>query len=53
MEHLSNNHENHPNQHENSNKLCDETGHPALSLLKSQWKLRQYNQNVSMEGKPM
>ena len=27
MEHLSNNHEDHPNQHENSHKLCDEMGH--------------------------
>ena len=41
MEHLSNDHEDHPNQHENSHKLCDETGHTVLSLLESQWKLRQ------------
>ena len=26
MEYLSNDHENHPNQHENSHKLCNETG---------------------------
>ena len=32
---------NHPNQHENSHKLCNEMGHPALSLLECQWKLRQ------------
>ena len=36
MEHLLNDHEDHPNQHENSYKLCNETGHPALSLLESQ-----------------
>ena len=24
MEHLSNDHEDHPNQHENSHKLCNE-----------------------------
>ena len=41
MEHLSNDHEDHPNQHKTSNKLCDETEHPVLSLLESQWKLRQ------------
>ena len=26
MEHLSNDHEDHPNQHENSYKLCNKTG---------------------------
>ena len=26
MEHLSNDHKDHPNQHENSHKLCHETG---------------------------
>ena len=41
MEHLSNEHEDHPKQHENSHKLCDETGYPVLSLLESQWKLNQ------------
>ena len=41
MEHLSNDHEDHPNQLENSHKLCDEAGHPVLSLWDSQWKLRQ------------
>ena len=54
MEHLSNDHENHPNQYENSNKLRDDTGHPVLSLLESQWKLRQqHDQNFLMEGKPL
>ena len=28
MEHLSNDHGDCPNQHKNSHKLCDETGHP-------------------------
>ena len=32
MEHLSNDHEDHPNQHENSHKLCDEMEHPVLNL---------------------
>ena len=41
MEHLENDYEDHPNQHENSHKLCDETRHPISSLLESQWKVRQ------------
>ena len=41
MEQLSNGHKNRPNQHENSYKLCDETGHPVMNLKESQWKLRQ------------
>ena len=56
MEHLSNDHKDHPNQHENSHKLCNETGHPVLSLLKSQGKLRkQDDQNfpMEMERKPL
>ena len=53
-EHLWNYHKDHPSQHKNSHKLCDETGHPILSLLESQWKLRQqHDQNFSMEGKPL
>ena len=32
MEHLSNDHEDHPNQHKTNQKLCDETRHPILSL---------------------
>ena len=28
MEHLSNDHKDHPNQHKNSHKLCNEMGHP-------------------------
>ena len=33
MEHLSNDQEDHPNQQKNSNKLCDETWDPVLSLM--------------------
>ena len=52
MEHLSNDHEDHPDQHENSRKLCDETGHPVLSSLESQWKLRQqHDQKFLKVGK--
>ena len=47
MEHLSNDHEDQPNQHENSHKPRDETGHLVLSLLESQWKLKQqHDQNL-------
>ena len=54
MEHLSNDYEDHSNQHENSHKLCNEMEHPVLSLLESQWKLRQQiDQNFPMEGKPI
>ena len=51
--HLSNDHEDRPNRHENSHKLYDETGHPVLSLTESQWKLRQQHQNFPMEGKQL
>ena len=53
MEHLSYNHEDCPNQQEDSHKLYDETAHPVLSLTESQWKLRQHDQNFPMEGKPL
>ena len=42
MEHLSNDHEDHPNQHENSQKLCYKTGHLVLTLTESRWNLRQH-----------
>ena len=45
MERLSNDHEDHRNQHENGHKPCNETGNPVLGLLESQWKLRQHDQN--------
>ena len=51
MEHLSNNIEDCPNQHENSHKLCNESGHPVVNLMESQWKLRQDDQNFPIDGK--
>ena len=54
MEYLSNDHKDHPNQHENSHKPHNEMGHPVLSLLEHQWKLRQQNgQNFPIEGEPL
>ena len=54
MEHLSNDKKNCPNQHENSHKQYNKTGHPVFSLMESQWKLRQQqDQNFPMEGKPL
>ena len=53
MEHLSNDHKDHSSQRENIHKLCDETGQPILSLLESQWKLRQQRQNFPMKGRPL
>ena len=51
MEHLSNDPEDCPNQHENSIKLFNETGHPVVNLMESQWKLRQqHNLNFPMKG---
>ena len=50
MEHLSNYQKDHPNQHENSHKLCNEMGHPVVNLMESQRKLRlQNDQNFPME----
>ena len=52
MKHLWNDHEDCPNQYENNPKLCDEMEHPVLSLLESQWKLRQqHDQNFPMTRK--
>ena len=46
MEHLSNDHKNHPNNHKNSHEIYNKTRHPVLSLMESQWKLRQqHDQN--------
>ena len=54
MEHLSNDYEERPNQHETGYRLCDETGHSAMNMMESQWKLRrQHDQNFPMEGKPL
>ena len=53
MEHLSNDHKDHLNQHENSHKLCDEMGHPVKNLMESQWRLRQqHDQNFPIEQIP-
>ena len=51
MEHLANDHEGHPNQHENNHKLCDEAEHPLLCLMESQWKLRQEHDHNFKESK--
>ena len=54
MEHLSNDHRDHPNQHENSHKLCNETEHPVVNMMESQRKLRkQHDQNFTMDGQPI
>ena len=54
MEHISNDHEDHTNQHQNSHKLCSETGHPVMNLMGSQWKLKQgHEQNFPIEGNPL
>ena len=54
MEHVSNDQKDYTNQHKNSHKLCDETGHHFLSLLESRWKLiQQHGKNFLMEGKPL
>ena len=42
MDHLSNDHKECPNQHNNSHKLFSKMGHPVVNLMESQWKLR-YN----------
>ena len=43
MEHFSNDHEDQPNQHENSHKLCDETTHDLLkvNIIKTYWKVNE------------
>ena len=52
MEHLSNDHKDHSNQHNNSHKKCDETGHPVVNMMESQWELRQHHdRNFPMEEK--
>ena len=54
MEHRLNDHEDYPNQHENSHKQCDGTGPSVVNMMEIQWKLRkQNNQNFPMEGKPL
>ena len=46
MDYLSSDHKHHLNQHNYSHKLCHKTGHPLLSLMESQWKLRQPDLSV-------
>ena len=41
MEQLSNDHKDHPNEHENKHKVCDETEHSIVNLMESQWKLSE------------
>ena len=54
MEHLSNDHDDCPYQHNNSYKLCNEIRGTVLSLTESPWKLRQqHDQNFSEEGKQL
>ena len=48
MENLSGDHKDHPNQHKNSHKLCDEKEHPILSLTE-----QLHNQNVLEQGNPL
>ena len=50
MEHLSNDHEDRPNQHKNSHNLYDETGHSVVSFMQSQRKQEQHYQDFLMEG---
>ena len=45
--------EGHLNQQDNSPNLCDETDHPSLILMKSQWKLKQQQQNFAIEVKSL
>ena len=54
MEHLSNDHKDRFNQHENSNKLSNKTGHPVMSLTKNTMKTEiGFDQNYPMEGNPL
>ena len=54
MEHFSNDHEDNPNQHKDSRKLCNEMEHLVVNLMEGQWKLRQqHDQNFTVEGKPL
>ena len=54
MEDISNDHEDHPNQHQDSHKLFNKIGHAVLRLMESQWKLeQQYYPNFPVEGKSL
>ena len=41
-----NDHEDSPNQHDNSDKQRDETMHPVVKMMESQWKLRQQHDKI-------
>ena len=46
-----NDHEDRRKQHENNHKQCNETGHPVVNMMESQWKLKQqHDQNFLLEG---
>ena len=51
MKRLSNDHEDHSNQHENSHELCDETENHVFSLTESQLKLRQQHDQIFPKGR--
>ena len=54
MEDLSDDNKDCPNHHKNSQKICNERGHPLVNMKESQWKLRQqHDQNLRMEEKPL
>ena len=45
-----NDHEDRRKQHENNHKQCNETGHPVVNMMESQWKLKQqHDQNFLLE----
>ena len=53
MELLSNDPKEYPSQHKKIHTQCNETGHPIVNMIESQWKLRQqHDQNFPIEGKP-
>ena len=48
MEPLPNDYKDCPNQYMNNHKLCNEMGNPDLSLMESQWNLRQEYFQISL-----
>ena len=51
MEHLLDDHKNHPNQQENNQRLSDEKYYLPLLPQESQLKLQKNDQKSSMEGR--
>ena len=41
MKHLKNDQVDRLDEHKNSQKQCDETGHLIVNIMESQWKLRR------------